>query len=196
MSFLAASAFVRLGDRISVRGVAGLVAFTLVAAVLFPFVRWGNERQDWYSNEEIQAVHEMYRVAPRGSVLVGVSGSIPWRAQDYAAYEYRTLRGRRPATIATGPKVGADQFVDLDSRDPAVLVAQIKARMAPKKGHCAFLLATRAQDAALEMNGPFSAGAYRNVVDTMKGSGVFLELYSNRDAVLFSLGTCTPKGVR
>jgi hypothetical protein len=196
MSFLAASAFLKLGDRISVRGAAGLVAVSLLATALFPFVRWGNEKADWFSNQEIQAVQQMYAKAPRGSVLVGVSGSIPWRGQDYAAYDYRDLEGKNRTDVAKRRSPGPEQFVNLDTPDSELLISQITARMRPKQGQCAFLLATRAQAANMQLTGPFSAGALQHVIDTVKASNAFREVYVNRDAALFSLGTCTRPGGR
>jgi hypothetical protein len=196
LSFLAASAFVKLGERVSVRGVAGLVAFGVLATVLFPFVRWGNEEMDWYSDQELQAVQRMYAIAPKGSVLVEVSDSTPWRAQGYTAYEYRSLKGSDPQDVAKAKVPGPEQFVDLDTPDRGLLIAQIKGRMAHEKGQCAFLLATRSQEAKIQLIGPFTASAYQHVLDTVRASGAFQELYTNRDAALFSLGTCESGGAR
>jgi hypothetical protein len=70
-----------------------LAAVMIVCCALlgsFQFTRYGNERLDQFTPGDVAAVNALYRVAPRGTTLIG-SQNIPWRQRDYASYKYRSI---------------------------------------------------------------------------------------------------------
>lgn len=71
---------------------ACLTTFTSVALVLgFVVARYGNQTIDRFSSAEVEAVGELYKLAPRGSLLLAADGNMPWKHRAYEGYEYKTL---------------------------------------------------------------------------------------------------------
>jgi len=83
------------------------VALVGIASALltgsFLFTRYGNERVNLFTAAEVQAVDRLYRVAPRGSVLVAASPNLPWKARHYADYTYRFVEHYLTPDTATMP---------------------------------------------------------------------------------------------
>jgi hypothetical protein len=70
---------------------AGIAVAACLLLVAFQYTRYGNERLDYYTAGDLQTVHALYRLAPRGSVLFAGSYNLPWRYRDYADYDYRVI---------------------------------------------------------------------------------------------------------
>lgn len=195
MCLLAASVFVDPAEGRVRRGGAALLAVVGVAIfVLFPFARWGNERADWYSEEEVQAVRELYETAPDGSVITAVADALPWRAQEYADHDYRLLTLYTPISaddVATeGVPEDETESVDLAASDEELLLAQVRDRMAADAGQCSFLIVSRAQEAYLDQAGPFTAESVQRLEQLVASSGEFQQVVENQDARVYSLGVC------
>jgi hypothetical protein len=91
MSFLAGSAVLRPGFRrrgVPRRWPVLAAAFVLAVGTLFPIVRYGNERFEMIRPGEFAALSYVYDHAPRGSTLLSLSGSLPWRYRDVERYAY------------------------------------------------------------------------------------------------------------
>ncbi len=85
-----------------VRPAVLVAALTLLP--LFLVTRYGNESFEQVRPDEIDAIHALYRLAPRGADLVSPTSQVPWRFThatdyDYGRPEYADafLTGRRPA---------------------------------------------------------------------------------------------------
>jgi hypothetical protein len=62
---------------------------TMTAVPAFMVARYGNERIESFRPGEIAAVQQLYEMAPKGSMLIGVVGDVPWKNVRYEQYRYR-----------------------------------------------------------------------------------------------------------
>lgn len=129
----------------------------------FFITRYGNERMDWVSNEEAEGIRQLYSVAPKGSLLVGVTAHLPWKDQDYELYDYR-------------PQGDVAAILDLPALRRTLAAA-------PRKG--AYLITTRGSDAYAELflgHLPAEIDAF----DAALNRAPFLQLvFSNRDSRIY-----------
>ena len=176
MAFLAASLFVdaRAGN-ISRRGWTLFAVFATVFVVSFPFTKYGNERMDYYTREEIAGVAALYRLAPAGSVLVAASDGLPWRSTGYADYDYRTL------TDTSLPEI------PLETASRPALVREVADRMGAGPGRRSFLIVTRSTKAQLDLFGPYAPGTFDRLERALLESRRFDVLFRNPDAIVFGL---------
>jgi hypothetical protein len=172
-------ALVRFRELVSVI----LVGVLLLAA--FPLTRYGNERMDWYTSDEVAGVDAMYRVAPAGSVLTSVTGGLPWRSKGYDDYDYRVLVDGNP--ISSAPGIGREGTVDMAAPDLAKLAEQVESRMARRPGQRSFLIVSRSQAADLDLLGPFPAGAQDRLIAAVTASTAFRPVFRNPYVNLFEL---------
>jgi hypothetical protein len=178
MALLAATAFIGPGGMTRSRAASLLLACVAALLVLaFPVLRYGNEREDYYSPAEIAAVDELYRLAPPHSVLVAASAIIPWRNKHYADYDYRTLEGGEGAGGGT---------IDLEARNRDRLVRAILARMSSPDGRASFLIITRSMKAQVALFGPWHRHAYDRLERILTASPQFRVVFSNRDATILT----------
>jgi hypothetical protein len=140
----------------------GTIAFAGVILMGgFMLTRYGNERLETFTRDEVAAVQALYAVAPPGSLLAGFSGNLPWKATLYDAYRYRPI--------------GDDAYYGrLDA-----LLADFEAHPSD-----AFLIVTRSQEAFAEMilgATPAEWDAFRR---TIFATGQFQVILENPDAVV------------
>jgi hypothetical protein len=64
-----------------------LVSLAIVPA--FMVARYGNERIESFRPGEIAAVEQLYQIAPKDSLLIGIVGDVPWKNIRYEEYHYR-----------------------------------------------------------------------------------------------------------
>ena len=129
MGLLAAFSFVPRKTEILSRVMAVAVFVVTIGLVgSFMLTRYGNERIESYTHGEVAAVDELYAIAPKGSLLTGVIGNLPWKTTLYEGYRYRP--------------VGSDVYYgELDQ-----LVADMEAYSGP-----AYLIITKTQEAYAEL---------------------------------------------
>jgi len=139
----------------------------------FLVTRYGNERIDYITNDELAGVRHLYEIAPPGSILVS-TGYTPWKLQQIEAYDYRYLP---PSSLG-------------QTDVKAVLRLMTDAR----HDHAYFLF-TRSEAAQVDLfyglPGPgASTGAARGsldrLVDAMVASGRFTVLYRNADSMILT----------
>ena len=143
---------------------AGLISIILLGGFLF--TRYGNERMDYMTNNEIAGVSQLYRIAPRNSLLLAAWEGVPWQFQDYEQYDYDILEDDAPNLIET---------LNINA-----LVQFIENRGAPKT----YLIITRSQEATAENNG-LSPSMLPQFERELRASNHFVEVYSNVDAQIF-----------
>jgi hypothetical protein len=148
--------------------VVTLVSLALVGS--FFVTRYGNERMDYFTPAEAEAVSYLYDVAPAESLLMAGTVKTPWRYRDYEKYRYRTL---------------AEHVVWTSGTEKA-LVDDVTNAMRSDKYPAAFLLITRSQLANDELFHllPVPLGQVEQV---LLGSDRFQVVYANEDAKIFML---------
>jgi hypothetical protein len=131
----------------------------------FLFARYGNERMDYYTPQEVEAVRYLYSTAQPGSLLVAGSWNLPWKLQDIEKYRYTTVT----RDIQGG---------DIDS---------IVRVMNKKQYTDAYLILTRGQRASAEMYDGLSPQMWRNFEQMILRSEKYRLIFTNDDAKIFVL---------
>ena len=131
--------------------------------ILFIFVRFGNERMDYYTPQEYQTVETLYEQAPKGAFLAASSTNMPFRHKNYEWYKYTFLE-----------KLILQQDV------PAI-IAELEKRDNPET----YLILTRAQGVYLEMFYNFSHDSWNRLQADLLATGRLVVLYSNPDGVVY-----------
>jgi hypothetical protein len=147
---------------------AAIALAACLLLVAFQYTRYGNERLDYYTTGDVQAVHALYRVAPHGSVLFASSYNLPWRYRDYADYDYRTIS-------------------DLPSwkRNPdrtAAVLAEIRATAGKRR---AYVIITRSTRIASQLLEGTSAATLRQFVVRLSRAGSVRQVWHGRDGLIF-----------
>ena len=165
--------FVAAAVRRAPVGVAVAVSLALLGGFLV--TRYGNERMDWFSHDEVAAVDRLDAVAPPGSTIVAWSNSLPWQARHYAEHRYRSVVDSADWARMSQMAPGA----------PAQLAA-VAAYMRLQKGG-AYLVLTRSQEAEVELTGLGPPGSLARVDAALRRSSAFRLLYANHDASVYAL---------
>jgi hypothetical protein len=148
----------------------GLGSLMLFGGLLF--ARYGNERMDLVTAEEVAAVRQLYRVAEPGSVLIAGSWNLPWRAQAYEQYDYVVL-----------------DYADARTRElfRNVDVDGVARRMQTENGKSAYLIITRSEKAEVDLFSGLPEGTLDLLEQELKASNRFEMIFTNRDATIFTL---------
>jgi hypothetical protein len=142
-----------------------LWGFSVITLVAFLFTRYGNERMMYFSQEEVSAVHYLYSMAEPGSQLIAITGTLPWRFQEYRTYKYTT----DPRVVRTGD---TDSLVNL---------------MANRRFPASYLILTRSQQASGELYIGWPPGTWDKLVESLHTMDEFILLYANQDAEIYGL---------
>lgn len=152
-------------ERLQGRTVLLTVAVSTVLIGGFLFSRYGNERMDYKTTEEIEAVQYLYGVAPADSLWLSATPNVAWKFQDYDKYHYRVI---------------TDEFVQGDTE--AVLH-----RMQDSKYPNAYLVLTRSQRINAELFYGVSSAEWQQFEQDLLATKQVRLLYSNRDAQVYGL---------
>ena len=68
--------------------VPGAAALSLLVAVAFLVIRYGNERFESFTDDEVAAVDWVYDNAPAGSRVLALNPSLPWKHRDLEKFSY------------------------------------------------------------------------------------------------------------
>jgi hypothetical protein len=171
-AFLAAALIVPTEvERPSIRGAAAVMAVSVVLMAGFVVGRYGNERMEYFTPNEVAAVADLYQIAPPGSLLVAATPNLPWKNTRYEEYRYRpvgddTLYGHVDELIAT-------------------------MQLYPGRS---FLILSRSQQAYAEMILGAPPGDWSTFEKSVLGTGRFLVIYQNRDAQIAEFQKSAPGG--
>jgi len=138
----------------------GVISVVLIS--VFWFTRYGNERMEYFSPEEVEAVEYAYTHMEEGSLLATVTTNLAYKSKNYELYRYTKLE---------------DQIVYKD------MVAILNTVYNPRFKASYFLL-TRSQKAYIEMfygNDAVDWDAFFAVLLAAPDSSV---VYQNKDAIL------------
>jgi hypothetical protein len=156
----------------------------LVSTALFGgflFARFGNERMDYFTAQEVEAVQYVYDTAEPKSLVIAGAGSLPWKFQDPTKFQHGGLGG------------SVIRNHDLDT---------LKERMVDVRDSDreAYVVITRSTKATSDLYRGLGAGALDRFEDAMAASCKFQIYFRNDDATVFSLadGPCNevPRVVR
>lgn len=129
--------------------------------------RYGNERMDQFTAQEVTAVDRLYDIVPPGGLLVAMSGNLPWRDRGYEQYDYLTT-------------------VHLARTTPAPQLAEALEEAMRRRPTSAVIL-SRSQRASLEILGSLPSAVTDEVESHIETSGAFRLVYANGDARIFVL---------
>jgi hypothetical protein len=156
-------------------GTAVTLALTLALLGPFMLARYGNERMDWFSRDEVAAVDYVYRAAPKGSTLVAWVPSVPWKSRDYALHRYRM--------VTENPDWSEVRRLTPGSR--AQVTALERFLRAEEGG--AWIVLTRSQKAQAELTGMEQPGSLDRLEAALRAAPGFRLRFANRDATVFSV---------
>lgn len=166
MAFWAAALFFpgqTMGRSWKTFAVIGLLS--LFMAFGFFFTRYGNERMDYFTQNEINSVNYLYRIAEPGSQLLAVDDWIPWRYSNYASYRYIIIT----KIVKTN---------DLNS---------LIELMRDKKSPTSYLILTRSEKACMELFIGWPPYVWDRFANSVANSKDFALIYSNDDAKIYVL---------
>ena len=153
-----------------------LLLLSVTLAVGFFFVRYGNERMDHFTAEEVQAVRTLYATAPPGSLLIAGNDNLPWRFERYMGYDYRQVAETDSWKSLSVGRMGMHD-----------VVAEVVALMRREGDGRAFLIITRSQKAAMDLVASRPRTALDRFENVVAASSTFELVYRNRDAVIYAL---------
>jgi hypothetical protein len=169
LALLAACLFFPVRETAGWRTSFAIVATGLVLFTGFLFARYGNERMDYYTSEEVAAIGYLYAEAPDGAVLIAGGPSIPWKAERYETFNERVIPARM---VRDGDPTAIANYMEeaRESRDVET-----------------FFVVTRATSAAVDLFYGLEPGALDRLLDAMMESGEFRVVFSNEDATILAL---------
>jgi hypothetical protein len=174
MALLAALAFFPSESagrtREAAKAVATLTVVSLLATAAFLVIRYGNERFEYFTEDEVAAVDWVYLHAAPGSQLVALNPQVAWRDQDVTTFSY----------------VGQIDHRHLDEAE------EILSYLTPRSGADGYLLMTRSQEAYGEMAQGEPRGWTADVERMVVGTGEAEVVFRNDDATVIR----RPGGVR
>ena len=77
--------------RPSVPAAVSVAILCFLLAVMSVTGRFGNTRYDVFTDDEIDAVAAVQRLAPPGSAVISAAHPTPWRSEAYLEHRYRTI---------------------------------------------------------------------------------------------------------
>jgi O-antigen/teichoic acid export membrane protein len=150
-----------------------VAAGVIVLLVGFLFTRYGNERQDYMTYNEVNGVRYLYSIAPPNSTFIEGWDGAPWQFQDFEKYNTYSLTDVLPDAVPDANVNAIIQFIK--SKEHAHTQT--------------YMLFTRSQKATAEMTSGLPPGALDNLENAMLASGHFRLVYSNPDAqILLYIG--------
>ena len=141
-----------------------IICTNLVLLGGFLFTRYGNERVDYKTYDEVAGIRHLYAIAPRNSLfLMGWEGA-PSRFKDYEKYQVNSMSNVLPNAVTPANANAVIQF--------------LKRQDSPNS----YLLFTRSEQAHATSYLGFSSNALDQLEAALLRSGKFKLLYNNRDA--------------
>jgi hypothetical protein len=171
-AFLAAGLFLPVKGAAASWRAAGAIGLAVVVLLGgFLFARYGNERIEHFTSEELAAVRHLYEVAPRGSLLLAATPDLPWKFQDYVSYDYRTV-----GSLKSSRGGGNGE-----------LVKPVLSIMRQHRRPGAYFIITRSNRADAEARGILPPGSLDRLEQALRRSPGMQLIYANQDARIYAL---------
>jgi len=170
--FLLAALFYTRHARLTSWRLTGAVALmSAVLLVSFLFARFGNEKMDYMTTGDVNALGRLYATAKPGALLVGLTSDMPWKYKDFERYHYATV-------------------LDLDGTQQARVFEQhdlsaILHLMHGRGGVPPYLVITRSQEAQLQLFYGLSAGQIQRLDGALVHSSKLRMIYNDGTARIF-----------
>lgn len=164
MSVLASIAVLGASRARSWRRYAAGLAIGLVFVAGFLVARYGNERMDMVTGDEIAGMQRLYDLAPLDAQLVAAHDNTFWKFRDYELYHYDVV---------------TEQVLEGD-------VASIVGVMEERPGTPGFLVLSRAQFAALQLSHSMEASAWDDLKVRLSDRPRVEVVFENPDVTIFS----------
>jgi hypothetical protein len=172
IAFLAAGLFLPVKEAATSWRAAGAIGLAVVVLLGgFLFARYGNERIEHFTSEELAAVRHLYEVAPRGSLLLAATPDLPWKFQDYVGYEYRTV-GSLKSSRGGGNGELAEPVLGI---------------MREHRRQGAYFIITRSNQADAEARGILPPGSLDRLEQALRRAPGVQLIYANQDARIYAL---------
>jgi hypothetical protein len=168
--FVAALFYPSLTSKSSWGTTAAATAVCLAILGTFLFARFGNEKVNQFTDQELQVVDQLYEIAPKGALLVAGSVNVPWRSQGYNDYRYLTL-----TSLAS------------EQGQPLPRLRDLLAAMRRPRAGCAFVIFSRSQRTYTDLLGIWPAGTLTDLEQQVFDSPLFEQVYSSDDATIYEL---------
>jgi hypothetical protein len=145
----------------------------------FLFTRYGNERQDYMTVAEVQGIHELYALAPKGSALVQLWDGAPWKFQDFEQYGYASLADSDANVTAlfNYDEPTVYQFFDAQTN---------------RSSRTVYLVLTRSERTTFEMMSGAPVTVYDQTIQAFQKSGKFEIAYQNADTLILRYNPSQP----
>jgi hypothetical protein len=156
--------------RVSLRGTTATALVLLVILAAFGFARYGNERADFFTRNEVSAFEYVYDHASPTSLLAVAASNAPWKFERYELHEY----------VVANKLDGWDEAAQ--SGNWSIFLKNLAARM-NEVNTPSYLVITRSAKAGTDLVGdrPGAVEAFERVV---RRSKLFQIVFSNSDAVV------------
>jgi hypothetical protein len=172
MAFFVAAIFYRSDEAGGSWKTTGAIILTSIVAIgLFYVTRYGNERQDYFSNEEVVAAEFLYENAEEGSIILTGTVKAPWKYRDYELHKHRSLSENV-------------EWDEPDAYQPNLY--KIEEILADDRYTAGYLFITRSQVANDEMFGLLPYGL-SDLEVAIAESPDFTLIYENPDARIYVL---------
>jgi O-antigen/teichoic acid export membrane protein len=154
---------------------AVLAAIAVALTGAFLVARYGNERADAFTNDEVAVVHQLYAAAPTQSLLVAATVDLPWKYTRYNDYRYNL--------VDELPAFTQHELTPAASWTP--VIGAIREVMHARGKHGAYLILTRSQQAFGEQRGELRPGDMWRLAAAVRRQSDFRTVYRNQDGVVF-----------
>lgn len=144
------------------KAVAAVTACSLLATAAFLVIRYGNERFESFTADEVAAADWLSRNAAPKSQLVALNPQVAWRDHDIATFTY----------------LGQIDHRHLDEAE------EILSYLTPRSGADGYLLMTRSQEAYGEMAQGEPPGWTAEIERMLVGTGEAQVVFRNDDATV------------
>jgi hypothetical protein len=178
MALFAALVVVRAFSRTPAPAAAvAAIAGTLLALTAgFLVARYGNERLDAFTRDQVRAVDTVYANAKPSSVILAGSEDLPWDFKDYETYSLDKVTDLAAWKDADGSRRSVDR-----------LLAAITAKMRASRDAGAFLILTSSEVGQTDLVGSAPRGTLTRLWRRVESSGRFRAIYSSPTADVFVL---------
>jgi hypothetical protein len=173
--FAAALFYTAPGLGRSWRTSVAILVLSQVLAAAFLVSRYGNERMDFFTQNEVTAVNHLYAVAPPKSLLLAGSDNIPWRFRGYTTYNTTSLDD--PLTMSPTAFDHGLQPV----------IGHIEDLLANNRYPDHFFIITRSEKAYVNLFKVFPTNSLNRLEVALMHSPRFRLIYRNPDATIFKL---------
>jgi hypothetical protein len=168
-AFLAAHAIVGIGRAERVRHAVPVAAAIVLLLAGFMISRYGNERMDMTTTAEVQGMQQLYQIAPQGALLVAVSDNAFWKFTGYELYHY--------AIVNAAARIGD--------------VPAIVDRMRQVPDRPSFLVVSRSQLAALELQSGLTSLDIDRLLAGIRGDPALRQVFANADVQIYETSAAT-----